>query len=449
MSNQYQQVTAVLKSNVSFIILGLVAVSVPVAGWYFGSGQREAVAKKAELLAQDISALDRAGQVSPAISLDIPGQQAPFEYSGIASAELVRALRERVDQILAGSIGVDQTAIDRNRGEHALLKSTRPGRTVDLRDMAKDEFKGEIPVFPENFHEALVQSYLDLFRSVDAGSPPPAELVLKNVQVREAQLMAGEFEAPAGMKLEPDQEAALRSKLAAVRLAEYRDAARGLRFYGDPFAAGMPSSSFPKLEIVQMHAQLWRLWIVEDMVGAIVGANQGFDSLLTAPVKRLTALYFGPIYPEKESAPAGLADADSMAPAAMPGKDFRQYHTGRASNDIADLVRVRIDVVVETRGVPRFVDALATQNFVTIVNARLTPVDSFAAAREGFIYGSEPCSLLHLELETVWLRGWTCDLMPEVVRARLGARCGGPMDGADTNGDPSAGAGADDVGLGG
>ena len=65
-------------------------------------------------------------------------------------------------------------------------------------------------------------------------------------------------------------------------------------------------------------------------------------------------------------------------------------------------------------------DAMARRNLITVLDADVRPADPFAAVAAGFYYGSEPVSEVRLLLETVWIRKWTRDFMPDVTRARLG-----------------------------
>ena len=83
---------------------------------------------------------------------------------------------------------------------------------------------------------------------------------------------------------------------------------------------------------------------------------------------------------------------------------------------------VEVVLVVETAALPRLVNALAQENFITITNLSLQPADPFAAAARGFIYGSSPVSLVKLELETVWFRKWSAAWMPMQVRDALGIK---------------------------
>lgn len=57
---------------------------------------------------------------------------------------------------------------------------------------------------------------------------------------------------------------------------------------------------------------------------------------------------------------------------------------------------------------------------MTVLDVKLRPADPFEAARQGYIYGTDPVSEVTLLIETVWLREWTAPFMPGDLRAALG-----------------------------
>jgi hypothetical protein len=71
---------------------------------------------------------------------------------------------------------------------------------------------------------------------------------------------------------------------------------------------------------------------------------------------------------------------------------------------------------------PKVFNAFAQENFMTITQVKMSPVDVFAAARQGYIYGKEPCSEVDMTLETIWFRAWTTLQMPIELKNKLGTR---------------------------
>jgi hypothetical protein len=113
----------------------------------------------------------------------------------------------------------------------------------------------------------------------------------------------------------------------------------------------------------------------------------------------------------------GTAQIDASAEATI---DPSISLTGRSSNAVYDVREVSCTLVVATSGLPALMDAIAAENFMTVLDVQIRPADSFAAASEGFIYGVEPVSIVQLRIETVWFREWTANAMPPDLRTALG-----------------------------
>ena len=47
-------------------------------------------------------------------------------------------------------------------------------------------------------------------------------------------------------------------------------------------------------------------------------------------------------------------------------------------------------------------------------------LDPFVHVAQGYFYGSSTLSQVSLKLETIWLREWTKDFMPEALKTALG-----------------------------
>ena len=102
--------------------------------------------------------------------------------------------------------------------------------------------------------------------------------------------------------------------------------------------------------------------------------------------------------------------------------DYAVSLTGRTSNKGFDVRNVRVVLIVETDKLPRLVNALGNENFITITDVSLRPASAFAAAERGFIYGANPVSRVTLDLETLWFRKWTAAWMPQQIRDALGIK---------------------------
>jgi len=194
-------------------------------------------------------------------------------------------------------------------------------------------------------------------------------------------------------------------------------------------------------------------WIQLDIARAIALANrvasdESSVNVLNAPVKRLIQLdvlpgYIGlhdgsasaarPAYagrgePERfggESAaapetlypipPAGaIGDPDNPLP-----DNFLASPTGRVSNALYDVRHARLSIVADAAQLPSFFDALADVNLMTVIDVQVTDVDEWDALAEGYLYRGDAVQV-DLLIETIWLRDWTRELMPEGTKLYLG-----------------------------
>jgi hypothetical protein len=202
----------------------------------------------------------------------------------------------------------------------------------------------------------------------------------------------------------------------------------------------------------QMFDWQWQYWIKHDILMGLHEANKPYGSVVDAPVKRLVALTVldGPLPQAPGAAETGPARGGSpggFGPAGGGGRrggrqpaapqagrtgggpdpsrevplDYSVSFTGRTDNALYDVRIVELVVVVETAKIPEVFDALAGQNFITIIApVQVASVDLYAAIRDGYFYGPAPVSELTLTLETIWLREWTAQFMPVELKQALG-----------------------------
>ena len=96
-------------------------------------------------------------------------------------------------------------------------------------------------------------------------------------------------------------------------------------------------------------------------------------------------------------------------------------HTGRTGDGSYDTRTVELTVVASSRDLPRLFEALGRVNYMTVVGVDLSPVDVWADLEQGYFYGDDHVVRAVVTIETVWLRSWTLPLMPDRVRAAVGA----------------------------
>jgi hypothetical protein len=85
-----------------------------------------------------------------------------------------------------------------------------------------------------------------------------------------------------------------------------------------------------------------------------------------------------------------------------------------------DLRQVMVTAVVSAKSLPKWLDAIAKTNFMTVLDMDVEAIDAFEHLKAGYYYGNDPVVTVKLVIETAWLREWTKKYMPADVRAELG-----------------------------
>ena len=341
--------------------------------------------------------------------------------------KLTEAEREDADRIR-------QISVEHNRKERGVLnEELLPSPPPHRRE-----------VLPEQFHAEVIAANRELLQTLDPGLPPSLESMKEELETKRAQFIAIELKKELSETLTDEEMELLQNDLRAARMAKYAEAAAAIGIYATEAALNLPvwdrtrDYSMPELFEWQ-----WQYWIHQDIINAIADANADSESVLTAPVKRILNIAVAPIDTAGSSggssgAPAGgmsggfsggaagaRGGADTAVSATPPDParpvplDFGRSFTGRVTNPLYDVRYVQLDLDVATDRLPDVLDALARQNFITVINMAIAPVDPFEVAESGYLYEGA-VSRVSLQLETIWLRDWTAQFMPPEVKRMLG-----------------------------
>lgn len=435
------------------IASGVVLIAAPVGAYFVADGMNGTLASDAGARAGKLNDLKAIGAAD--VSLSLPGQDA-FSQSGLViNRKLLDQYKARLDSVGKQSAATRALAVEHNR------KNREP--FVGMRLAKGDPALKELPLL---VFDRLEGEYRNLLEAAGAGMPYPEASMVSELARRRSQIVDAEFGAKSDAELSAEDRSALSAKLADERLARCCEHARQLSFYADAAAIGAPDASrrTTKLKPIDLFLMQWNFWVAEDILAALKSAN-GERDVLQGPVKRVLALSStlqapaapaagaagadgaadaappaddgsGAAPPEGEAAPAGPIGEPINPDAPLPAADFSKSFTGRSTNQLFDVINCDLRIVVETSAIPMVMDELAKRNFITVTDVRIRPVDSFVAAEEGYIYGAAPVSVVALRLETVWLREWTGQFMPDDLRERLNTT--GALFGAGVPSDPSA-----------
>ncbi|HWB19541.1 MAG TPA: hypothetical protein VG711_04505 [Phycisphaerales bacterium] len=452
-----------VKANVFSVIFLALMVIAPV-GMFFVSNSLNANVKK--------QVDDRYKKLAPLEQLEKtpvtqPGDSTDAGTPAAVNQALLDDYQAASQELQKNAKGVYATALSFNRKDRGVI--------MDGVFPAPPE--EELQTVPKQFHDALVEKYQDLLKRVHAGSPPPLES-LRDILTKEKDLYISQtLQKALSDKLTKDDEDKLKEDLQIVRLKSYVEAANACGLYLAIDALHVPEwvqSTLPTPS--DLFAWQWQYWATEDVLSAIATVNDMNSAEMnevTAPVKRVLDLTVLDI--PKGVATAGTSSSGSGggggggagrmssagggsgasfsrnapptaksgnntggAAKASGGVDYGVSFTGRTSNALYDVVKVSLRMVVETSKLPGVLDALAHQNFITVTDLNMTPRDAYADIVDGYFYGANPVSDVTLTLETVWLRDWTKEFMPEATKDALGI-AKPPAAGAEST-TPAAGA---------
>jgi hypothetical protein len=116
-----------------------------------------------------------------------------------------------------------------------------------------------------------------------------------------------------------------------------------------------------------------------------------------------------------EAAPPPPADPTQPIP-----PNYVISPTGRYSNALYDVIHFKLTLVVDAARVPLVIQALSKNRFITVYNTNLAAVDAAAHADAGYYYGPSPVVQIEMDCEALYLRDWTKQYMPRLVRHALG-----------------------------
>ncbi len=418
---QLEKVLIWAKANFLLVVLATASVCALGGGWWFQGELQVELEEEAKNYAGKAAELARL-QASE-FSITIPGSE-PLTQRGVVNMTLVNAVEALMGQGGSDSSSIRRDAVAHNRGAHEPV--------VNLRIPSKSPQRESVH---QDFFSELAKQYNALLVEVDAGSPPSEEDVTIKLQRRQGRFAQNDLKKAGDATLTSEERAQLQPVLVSHRLGLYSEIAQTKGIYCEIQDIGMPSEQPAKFDFKRMWMLQWQLWIAQDIVRSCKSVN-GTHKIPEAPIKRITRIQFlGAVMgaavsgPEDASAsegdpatatPEGESTGMAINPSAPVAVDqFRVSAKGWATNQLYDVFKSRVTLVVETTKIPQVSNAFSKQNFVVITDVKIRPIDPFAAATEGFIYGSQALSELTLTLESAWLREWIGPLMPDEIRKQL------------------------------
>lgn len=412
----------------------VILVALPVA-WVVSSNLNKGIRESQESAASGLLSRLDGLKVTYDLPAPVEGME-PVQRAGVMPHEKLTEFFGQEQQAQNERLAeATQAIIEFNRKDRGVL--------VDGLFPKQPEDDSEAQILRLRMQNALIprdggSAYEQLLATINATTPPDPQSVLDTLNDTAARLMERES-AQGGDQMEPEEEAQMTQELTAQRVSLYARPAQDGSIYLslDQFPDGSPfsiSPTFPRQAQsgVPGHGLtfLWQLdfWLAQDLVGFLREANTMNGSLLPiveAPVKRVLDIDGQPF---RLAADTGDEYADAIDPGPEPaaGVFERRFYASPSGRDpnwfnqLYDIRRVKLGLVVDSARLPEIIDAAARYNLITVVDLDISPVDVWGDLEQGYYYGQDHVVRLDIELELIYLRAWTAPLMPDVIRQEIG-----------------------------
>lgn len=289
-------------------------------------------------------------------------------------------------------------------------------------------------------HDAVERKYRELYALMKAGEPPEGKEITEKLGQIKKQFSSTIQRA----QLTPAEIKELRGKQREELMNMFTGRARSIMIYAEPPTYDANQKKFNGVfqigDWITKRKQpgqgapngfeLWEgqmsLWIQGDIIKAINLANDpganAAANVITNPVKRVISIEVKPYYyglPQvgytKDSKVVPLGPKDPLK------SHFGISATGRVCNEIYDVRHAKLSVIVDSRRIPALINALPKVNFMTVLAVKVMDVDEYDHLRYGYVYGDATVQL-EIDIETIWMRKWTSELMSDDMRAFLGIK---------------------------
>lgn len=418
----------IVKKNVASIIFGVIALIAVVLAFFPMNGKFDEINKLLDERTkkyQQAEGILKKSRLLPDVDLVSTSAQKPL--TEFPSPKITAMAKGFMDQLISQSRGVLETAVQINQRESVVgakdLVLLTPGSLPEPQNNADNSFKKALQ--PE--FEAL------RLKVLMAGNPP----TLDEIKLEEDKLLkqheSKRILGADGVAInEPAVQEAYQKDLLLLPAKMRADIANRCRIYVDPEVISAPKeiTSAPQSPspTVIWYTQA-ALWVQEDVCRAISEVNSTGKNVQESPIKRLVSLTIPPgsaMYVRADTAaPAdgsgrGAVAADTGAPSnAEPARNFSISPTGRASNNLYDVISFSLVLHVDQTKIPAILKQLSKDRFITVRNVDLTRLDTTPLVELGYLYGPSAIAEITLDCEAIQMREWTTPLMPRVVKDAL------------------------------
>jgi hypothetical protein len=160
-------------------------------------------------------------------------------------------------------------------------------------------------------------------------------------------------------------------------------------------------------------------WIEQDIANGIIhadtdpGTNQIPPDIRQAAVKQWVSLTIPATIHAFGAAPGDANPSNPLGDA--PNLSI----TGRACNGMYDVVHVTIQLDIDESRIQQVLCNLTAHQLLTVTHVDVTPLDGPKLLMDNFIYGTQPCVRLTIDLEDLFMRSWIDKYKPAGVNTAI------------------------------
>ena len=467
-----------VKSNLMIVVCSAVAV-LGIAGLFLGSvtaAKTVRAAEKRKLKITTIGNLSRTRMTPPSSK----SGEAPKSIRKAITQLDVNLLKQLFAQVTSEYEQLFAAAVEHNRygvSAHRRYGDQGAGHFRMADNLFPTPLTAAARIIAKQSYRAAFRDMLgpyspdSRYPNLDSGMPSPQDRIQDLLNDLRDDFLEDKDKDTTAKLSEEDQDL-LRSRLRDHAMKLLRERAESIHIYSEqavttdrgvihfpddiPFDIGEWSRQQADSELLMEN--IWEgqvgLWIQQDIVEAIARVNRVEDdqyNVMQAPVKRLvrmqvvrgyvgidrTAALSGGMRALGRSSPYSMMRMEGLGPtadgtggklAALAGggkdrnlkEDFAISHTGRGSNRNFDVRHVKVTIVIDSKRIPEFFEALSRVNYMTVLLVQIQDIDEYQALRKGFVYGTDDVVEMKMVVEAIWLRKWTREWMPPSVKNRLG-----------------------------
>jgi hypothetical protein len=366
---------------------------------------------------------------------DDPPTELALAVNEAANAQLKKVFAEMEGEYK----GIVKIATDFNKKGHDLMLA---GLFPEPLDNSK----------PFEARTAYIKAFETMYQSLNARMPMAKESIDKMVKDEETTYKRTVFTET----LTPAQAVELARGQAKKIEDKQKEIAFASHIYAEPIVINTTTGTWQtgpfqlgdwakpggKPDMFDIWEGQMQLWIQQDLIKAIRMVNQMDDTtqnVTRLPIKQLISIIVKPGYvghtPPNPSGASAAAPVDAATDAPPPDgappaasatsvrklpDDYAVSITGRKTNPVYDVRHVVLSVLINSREIPKLLNAINNVNFMTVISTGTTNVDEFQMLSQGYYFGQGVDVVrLDLTIESIWLRSWLTGHESEAAAAQL------------------------------